>query len=100
MTQIYCLTELNDKMEQQGCELFMSLEGVVKWLEKTAPIDNKMCVTDSDIAGYYDITVDNLDMLVTECKKQNMAASFTINSNFFAWTITSKYTLSTIDVHE
>lgn len=87
-------------MEQQGCEMFMTLEGVAKWLTEKQPIDNKMSVTDSELSGDYDITADNLGKLVTECKKQNMAASFTISRDFFVQDITSKFTLSTIDVHE
>ena len=100
MKQIYCLTEFNEKMEQQGCEMFMTLKGVAKWLTEQKIIDNKMSVTDSELAGDYDITADNLGTLVTECKKQNMAASFTISRDFFIQVIETRYTLSTVNVND
>lgn len=100
MKQIYCLTEFNNRVEQQGCEMFMTLEGVAKWLTEKKPIDNKMSVMDRELAGDYDITSKNLETIMTECKKQNMAASFTVSRDFFVQDIETRYTLSTIDVHE
>ena len=100
MTTIYCITEWNDKMQQVGCEYFMSLNGVVNNLTAKNAIDNKFTVRDIEIAGDYDITVENIRNVFEACERNNMAASFTINQDFGFYAVETRYTLSTINVND
>lgn len=100
MKKIYCLTEYGNDSLLMGREMFMTLDGVAKWLTDKKPIGNKMTVADRELEGVYDITAENLEKLVTEFKKQNMGAAFSVDCDFFIQTITLKFTLSEIDVRE
>ena len=100
MATIYCLTEWNDKMQQVGCEYFMSLNGVVNNLIAKNAIDNKFTVRDREIAGDYDITVENIRNVFEACERNNMAASFAINQDFGFYAVETRYTLSTINVND
>ena len=100
MTTIYCITEWNSNMEQTNSKMFMTLEGVAKWLIKKNPIDNQLNVRDRDIAGIYDITADNLRTILTASQEQGWAACFSIEQDFVLQIIETRFTLSTIDVED
>ncbi len=87
-------------MEQTNSKMFMTLEGVAKWLTKKNPIDNQLNVHDRDIAGIYDITADNLRTILTASQEQGWAACFSIYQNFVLQIIETRFTLSTIDVED
>lgn len=100
MTTIYSLTEWNDKMQQVGCEYFMSMNGVAKYLTANNPIDNKFSVMDREMAGDYDITAENLENVLEVSLQNNMGASFTIKQDFIFNVIDTRFTLSTINVND
>lgn len=100
MTTIYCITEWNSNMEQTNSKMFMTLEGVAKWLTKKKPIDNQLNVRDREIAGAYDITTDNLHTILTASQEHGWASCFSIKQNFVLQIIETRFTLSTIDVED
>ena len=100
MTTIYCITEWDSNMNQTRSELFMSINGVANWLTKQNPIGNQFNVTDSETAGDYDITAENLAHVLEISKQNNMGASFTIKQDFIIQTIETRFTLSTVNVND
>ena len=100
MTTIYCITEWNSNMEQTNSKMFMTLEGVAKWLTQKKTIDNQINVRDREIAGAYDITADNLRTILTASQEQGLAACFSIEQDFVLQIIETRFTLSTIGVED
>lgn len=100
MTTIYNITELNNNMEQTNSKLFMTLEGVAKWLAKQSPIDNQMNVRDRETARTYDITADNLRTILTASQQHGWGACFSIQQDFVLQVIETHYTLSTVSVED
>lgn len=101
MTTIYCITEWNSNLEQTNSKMFMTLEGVAKWLlTKKTPIDNQLNVRDREIAGDYEITADNLRTILTASQEHGVAACFSIEQDFVLKIIETRFTLSTIDVED
>lgn len=97
MTTIYCLSDFE---RNYNSEFFMTLEGVAKWLIERAPIDNQIKVRDTEIAGSYDITADNLRTILTAAQRNRWTASFTIQQDFVLDIIETQFFLSTIDVED
>lgn len=100
MTTIYNITEWNNNMEQTNSKLFMTLDGVAKWLAKQSPIDNQINVRDRENAGAYDITADNLRTILTASQQQGWVACFSIQQDFVLQVIETHYTLSTVSVED
>jgi hypothetical protein len=98
MTTIYCIKSENNS------EMFMSLQGMAKWLTEQKPINNKF-YTLSGICGetrnYFDITADNLAKVMEESKQQTgLCADIRIEQDFFIQTIETRYVLSTANVND
>jgi len=102
MTTIFCLTKWDSDMNLMGNKLFMTIEGVTKYLTEQKPIDNKIKVTDRDIAGDYDITADNLRYIFNETKKHgsHYAPRFSFEQDFVLYTAKTEFGLSTIEVED
>lgn len=92
MTKIYCITAWGSKNEQLGSKFFMSIDGIVKYLTKQSPIDNKYYVTGSDA---FDITAHNIGNALIDSKKQGMAFTLSIKQDYGV-IIKSDYTISII----
>lgn len=98
--KIYCITEWDSASNMIGSEFFKNIDGIAVYLLDKKPADNMFTVTDRDNAGEYDITADNLLHILEESQKNNMAASIIIKQDFFIQMIETRYTISTINVHE
>ena len=92
MTKIYCITAWGSKNELLDSKLFMSIDGIVKYLTKQSPIDNKYYVTGD---GAYDITEANITNALVDRTKQGMALTIKIKQDFGV-IIESDYTISII----
>ena len=100
MTTIYCITEWDNDMNLTRRELFMSINGVANWLTKQKANGNQFNVTDSETAGDYDITAENLAHVLEISEQNNVAASFTIKQDFLILTFEKHFTLSTVNVND
>ena len=92
MINIFCITAWGSKNELLDRKLTMSIDGIVKYLTKQSPIDNKYYVTGSDA---FDITVHNIDNALVDRMKQGMALTIKIKQDYGV-IIESDYTISII----
>jgi hypothetical protein len=96
MKTIFSVTRWDEDMKLQGSNLFMTLEGVAKWILKQHPIDNKI----RDIEGEYDITADNLRILFDTAKAQGCAARFSFEVDLIFNSVKTEIGLGTVDVED
>jgi len=88
------------------CEYFANIPAIVEYLKAKKPIGNKYTVRDSDNAGEYDITADNLTRLIYGANaaaatgQSNYPAVIFIDMDFFIQTITEEYIIATVPVRE
>lgn len=102
MKTVFCLTKWDSDLNLMSKMFFTTLEGVTEWLTEQKPIDNKIKVTDRDIAGDYDITADNIRTIFNAAKAHgsHYAARFSFETDFLFGSIKTEIGLSTVKVED
>lgn len=94
MTTIFCITSETES------KMFMTLEGMAKWLNAKKPIDGQFSTIITEKA-FYDITADNLAKVMEDSMEQvGLCADIRIRQDFFIQTIETRYVLSTVEVND
>ena len=95
MTTIYCIKDINSSEN----EMFMSLEGMAKWLTKKTPIENKFNVIYPK--GLYDITPGNLRKVMDNSKANcGLWPTIHIQQDFFIQIIDTEYVISEMYIND
>ena len=92
MTKIYCITAWSQKNEMLNSVLFMSTKGLVKYIKKQNPIDNKYSIPGE---GTYDISEDNIANALANRLLHGMALTIKIKQDYGV-ILESNYTISII----